>query len=424
MFIRIALMVAGSAAIPASLCAQPSGGLGAAPPAPAAVSTTTNAPGPRIQFNTENHDAGTNLAGDMIRFTFVVTNTGDELLILSNVHASCGCTIIGGTMPAAPTSGGGTVPGTTTTWSHEIAPGQTGIIPVQVLTSNLRGPINKTVSVTSNDRARPNVTLHISGVVWLPIEVAPTMATFSLMPDATNINTQVLRIFNRMDTPLTLSDPHSTTNAFSAVLKTNVPGQEFELTVTAVPPPHVPASLGMTVMQGEIALKSSATNKNPLIIPVFATIYPEITVFPLNILLPTGPLAQPSTSHLQVRGNTANLALSDPEVNAPGVEIAVKVLQTNRQYYLDIVFPAGFEARTNENLALTVKTDNPRFPTITVPVTPVPGLPQPRRPAVATAPVRTSMSPGARAGFAVPAASTNAPPSAPQPAAPANTLQP
>ena len=150
------------------------------------------------------------------------------------------------------------------------------------------------------------------------------------MPDATNRNTQVLKIFNRMETPLTLSDPQSTTNAFSAVLKTNVPGQEFELTISAAPAAHLPPSLNMTVIQGEISLKSSATNQNPLTISVFETISPEITIFPPTIQLPVGPLAQPSKSQVTIRDNVADLALSEPAVNVPGVVVAIGMLQTNR----------------------------------------------------------------------------------------------
>jgi hypothetical protein len=109
-------------------------------------------------------------------------------------------------------------------------------------------------------------------------------------------------------------------------------------------------------------------------------------------------------------------------VNAPGVEVAVMVMQTNRQYYLNIVFPAGFEARTNQNLALTVKTDNPHYPAITVPVMPVPGMALPARPAVRIPPARTNLlSSSVRVRTAAQAAATNVPPSPPNPAGRANT---
>ena len=183
LLIRFALILAGSAGIPSGLFAQTPGGAGAAPPVPAVVST--NGMGPKIQFNTENYDAGTNLAGDPIKFTFLVTNTGDETLVLSNVEKpSCGCTTVGGTNSS----------GSASTWSHEIAPGASGVIPIQIVTGNLRGAISKTVTVTSNDRTRPSVILNIRGVVWLPIEVAPQMASLSLTAGSTNLNTQALRI--------------------------------------------------------------------------------------------------------------------------------------------------------------------------------------------------------------------------------------
>jgi hypothetical protein len=399
--ISLALILAGSAAIPVCLSAQAPGSAFIGPPAPAALSA--GGVGPKIQFNTENYAAGTNLAGDPIRFTFVVTNTGDETLVLSNVKPSCGCTTVGETTS-----------GSTTTWTHEIAPGQTGVIPIQIITSNLRGQINKTIAVVSNDRTRPSVTLQVNGVVWLPIEVAPAMASFNLMPDATNANTQVLKIFNRMDTPLSLSDPQSSTNAFSAVLKTNVPGQEFDLVISAAPPSRLPSSLNMTVIQGEIRLKCSATNRNPLAVTVFETISPEITVFPPNIQLPPGPLVQPITSTVSIRDNIGNLALSDPAVNVPGVSVSMRVLQTNRSYVLSVVFPLGFEAPRGQSVLLTVKTDNPRFPALNVPFTPVPGMAQPIRPAITVPPVPISLPPpAARAGLAVPPIAAAAPPSPP-----------
>jgi len=171
-----------------------------------------------------------------------------------------------------------------------------------------------------------------------------------------------------------LSDPQSDTNAFSAALKTNVPGREFELTVTAAPPARRPPSFGTITVLGRITLKSSVPGMNPLTNFVYETISPEITVFPPEIQLPAGPLARAGTRRVSIRGNSSNLTLSNPGANVPGVELSVGVIQTNRQYSLSAVFPKGFAVRPGQNIALTVKTDNPRVPVLRIPVTLMPGI--------------------------------------------------
>ena len=364
-FIRTALFLAASVICLPLSHAQPPPPLSRATNAP-----STNGVGPRIKFDNENHDAGTNLAGDKIYHTFIVTNTGNETLVISDVKASCGCTTVGGTIPGG-TSGGSSQ---TTTWTHEIAPGKIGIIPIQIVTDNLRGAIHKTVTVTSNDRTRPSVILNIGGTVWLPIEISPQQVSFALMPDATNRATQVVRIYNRTEAPLSIWDPACTTNAFELQLKTNVPGQEFELTVTAPQPSLVRSGLSGSTLQGEISLKTSISNRNPLIITAFEQVFPEITIFPAALQVPSGPLSQPSTSHFSIRDNIADLHLSDPQINVPGASVSITIIQTNRQYYLAVTFPQGFEAGTNRHAGLTIKTDNPRFPTLTIPVSPIPNV--------------------------------------------------
>ena len=338
----------------------------AAPPGVGATPSATNGIGPKIQFNTETYDSGTNLAGDKIFYTFLVTNTGDEKLVLEDVHASCGCTTVG----TAATSSG-----SASTWTHEIEPGKIGIIPVQVATENLRGQVHKTVTVKSNDRTRPMVTLNIGGTVWLPIEISPQMVSFALMPDATNLSLQVVHIYNRAEKPLAIWDPTCTTNAFGLQLKTNVPGQEYELTVTAPPPSRFATSAtSSSLVQGEISLETSVSNRNPLKITVFETVLPEITVFPNSIQVQAAPLTQPSTSHITIRDNIADLHVSEASLNVPGSSVSTMIVTTNRQYYFSVTFPQGFDARGMTNLGLTVKTDNPRFPTLTIPVTAVPAV--------------------------------------------------
>ena len=187
----------------------------------------------------------------------------------------------------------------------------------------------------------------------------------------------MLKILNQTKNPLRLSDPQSTTNAFSAVLKTNVPGQEYELTVKAAPASGLPAAFGSTFIPGAISLQSSFTNLNPFQIAVYETIYPEVTVSPANILLAAGPLPQATTNHIIIRGNAANLTLSGPGANVPGVDVSLNVITPNRQYYLSVAFPKGFEIQPGQSVAVTVKSNHPRYPVLSIPVMPLPAAQEP-----------------------------------------------
>jgi len=101
--------------------------------------------GAKIEFVKEVHDYGKlKYAGDPF-CTFDFKNTGNEPLIISNAKGSCGCTV--------------------PTWPKEpIAPGATGTIKVKYDTKR-PGPINKSVTITSNAINTPTKVLRIKGEV-------------------------------------------------------------------------------------------------------------------------------------------------------------------------------------------------------------------------------------------------------------------
>jgi len=374
--IRLALILAGAMATPVFLPAQPVAG---APPTPPPAPASPNAVGPVIQFNTENYDFGRSLLGDPIRYTYLVTNTGDAVLEISDVKPSCGCTTVG------PPSGG-------ESWTRQIAPHQSGVIPIEVRVT-AKGQINKTVAVTSNDEKRPNVVLQIHGTVWTPIELSipePTV-TFNLKADGPTNSTHVIKIFNQEEPPLTLSAPESSSKVFSAVLRTNSPGREFELTISAEKPSSPPTNAGMgQMLQGAITMQTSSARMKVLSITVLENIESEIQVFPAQLQIPNSPLTRPQTNIVTVRGNTeAPLILSNPAVNVPGVDVWAKTLVSNKQYSLFVTFPAGFVFPPGQSVAVTVESDNPRFPLLSVPVRPMPG-PLPSQRQIISAPAQNA----------------------------------
>ena len=111
-----------------------------------------------ISVNKEVHDYGQIEQGGDPYCEFEVKNEGTEPLIISNAKGSCGCTV--------------------PEWSREpVMPGKTTLIKVRYDTKRL-GPINKSVTLTSNASNEATTTLRIKGNVNpKPTEGAPTKAT-------------------------------------------------------------------------------------------------------------------------------------------------------------------------------------------------------------------------------------------------------
>ena len=100
---------------------------------------------PQITFETEKHDFGRIDKGTIAKYRFKFTNTGTADLVVSNVHASCGCT--------------------TPSWSKDpVKPGESGYIEAAYNSNAGHGPFAKTVTVTTNI-ANKVVVLTISGEV-------------------------------------------------------------------------------------------------------------------------------------------------------------------------------------------------------------------------------------------------------------------
>jgi hypothetical protein len=92
---------------------------------------------PEITFDETEYNFGTVIQGEKVIHNFVFTNTGKGNLIISNVKASCGCTV--------------------PKWTKEpIKPGEKGTIEIKFDSSNRDGKQTKTAKVYSN--TTPNVT--------------------------------------------------------------------------------------------------------------------------------------------------------------------------------------------------------------------------------------------------------------------------
>lgn len=348
--------------VPPPMVPPPSARVPVAVPAalPATNAAGTNAAAPHIRFETPEYEFGKVSSGTVVKHDFIFTNVGTLMLEVSDVHPGCGCTTAGA-------------------WTRQVQPGQTGSIPIQFNSANFSGAVQKYVTVTCNDPAQPTTILHLKGTLWKPIDVNQQYVIFNPPADSQTVETRPVRIVNNMDQPLTLESPVSANRAFTAELKTLVPGKEFELTISTVPP------LPYGSVQGPITIKTSATNMPVISINAVAMIQQPVMVSPAQLMLPAGPLGPNSKFGVTIRNNSAtNMTLSDLAINLEGVDVHVMELQTGRVFNVLLSFPVGFEVPAGKKAELSFKSSHPLFPIIKVPITQAPRAAVPATPPIAT----------------------------------------
>ncbi|MDA0303765.1 MAG: DUF1573 domain-containing protein [Bacteroidetes bacterium] len=101
--------------------------------------------GPSIAIDKDVHDYGTISQGADGGCEFTVTNGGTDPLIISRCKGSCGCTV-----PKCD--------------KDPVMPGATSVISVRYDTKRI-GPINKSVTITSNATNEPTKVIRIKGKV-------------------------------------------------------------------------------------------------------------------------------------------------------------------------------------------------------------------------------------------------------------------
>ena len=344
------------AAMVSVLAAGSAGVMGQPAPAPPAAAAATNAPGPKIQFETPVYDFGRVKAGEPAKHTYVFTNTGDALLIINSVQPQCGCTTAG-------------------EWTKQVEPGKTGSIPIQFNTAGYNGPVFKQIPVNCNVTNQTMVMLQLKGTVFRPYDLTPPMAVLNVMPD-TEAASVVVAITNNTEEPLMLFGPESNNRMFAAELKTNTPGKGYQLTISTVPP------LTMGSVQGQITLRTGWTNPPTISVPAVANVQPAIMVVPSYITLAPGPLATAVTNSISIRNQGTNqVELSEPVVSMPGVEAWIMEMQAGKAFTALVAFPQGFEVPPGGQVELSFKTSHPRFPVVKVPIMQMPRPAPPPAPA-------------------------------------------
>jgi hypothetical protein len=322
-------------------------------PVPAAPAAT-NLNGPKAQFAELSFNFGKVTPTDKPQHDFIVTNIGKTLLEITDVRPGCGCTTAG-------------------TWDKKIEPGKTGKIPLAFNPANFTGPVSKGATVTCNDPTQGSYYLQFQATVWRPIELQPQYVYFMPIEGELTNETKVVKIINNLEEAVTLEAPHSSSAAFQTEIKAVKPGKEFELRVTYGGP------VSNATPQGSVTIATSATNMPSLSVNVVAMPQPGLVALPQQIQLPAGPFAADYRYPQMIRNNSHTpVKLSDPSINIDGATVDLQEVEPGKNFRLNLGFPTNFQAKIGQPMELTVKTTNPKYPVLKVPINQMP----PVRPAV------------------------------------------
>ena len=117
---------------------------------------------PTISFDKEVHDFGIIANGTPVETVFKYTNTGNSMLVVSNVKSTCGCTI-------------------PSDYTRQVAPGETGQFTVEFNGKGNGNKITKAITMTTNTE-KGNEQVKISAFVEADPNAKTASATASATP--------------------------------------------------------------------------------------------------------------------------------------------------------------------------------------------------------------------------------------------------
>ncbi|MBL8029290.1 MAG: DUF1573 domain-containing protein [Fibrobacteres bacterium] len=137
---------------------------------------------PKISFEAEEVSLGKMIQGEKKTITYVVKNSGDAELDVTDVRPTCGCTSTGKS-------------------SFKLKPGEKTTIPFEFNSGNFLGEVHKSVTVRSNDPSRESVSLKFTANIEAIIEIEPHYVSFEAPVNGT-LSAQKIFIKNKYDLPI------------------------------------------------------------------------------------------------------------------------------------------------------------------------------------------------------------------------------
>jgi hypothetical protein len=320
--------------------------------APSAEPPKAAGPLPTIDIVEKIKDFGTVAKGEKLRAEFVVRNTGQAPLEITQVRPTCGCTVAD--------------------FDRSIAPGTTGKIRAEVDTAAFSGPIAKAVLVFSNDPMTPQLNLVIKADVRSFVEVLPRALILfkNLLSGEAATEKVTLVSADASDFAVTGADAGGGPYKIAYRLLPESEriaerkGPQWEVTIT------VPADAPEGMLNHRIIVKTTAAKAAEVPINVTGAVRPIVQIIPAQANLGRVKSDAPVGSNVLLVNNRqgSQLEVTETAIDNKNFKVEVIPLQAGQRFQIAISLQVG-APKGVQNGTLRITTNDPLRKVIEVPVT-------------------------------------------------------
>jgi hypothetical protein len=319
------------AILAASVLAAPA--LAASKPMPLATVT------PQLVLSQTSQDGGTVEEGAPLKYRFTLENRGDAALTITDVKPSCGCTA--------------------THFDREIPPGKRGVIEAELKTRGFRGLVRKHLTVLSNDPTQPKLELTLAATITPLVAIDP--APIALLSVGAKPVSQVFTLQRSGNRAMKLLEVLPSHTAVTATAKPLAGVGRYQVTVTASP--QVP--LGRTPIPVRVRTDDPTVGDLTLHVIVDRGIVAMPPM--LFISVPAGGATTPPALPVTLVRQGAPFRVKQVAADDPKLVTKVQTVRDGQEYTVTVMAPAGWTTGQGQK-QITVRTDDPTQPEVTIPV--------------------------------------------------------
>lgn len=298
---------------------------------------------PALQVEKSEIDAGEVLRGETARFCFVLKNAGRAPLEIT-AKPNCGCTVA--------------------KYDKIIAPGEQGKVEAEVRTAGMKGKVHKTITLSTNDPAQPELRLTLTLQVTSLFDVdRPEGKVLRLKQGETTREEFLVKVRpDRSGDAQTLQVTGAAVSArYAKAAVEPVEGQKGVWRVTLSVDELAPS--GRSWLTVSIATNSKSEPSVQLRIPCEKGIIASPTSVYLGRIDPESPL--PVTRSVILRRPEGPFKITKLESSDPTLQVLDQALAGGLLHRVSVSYAGGASAGLHRG-KLRIETDDPSEPAVEV----------------------------------------------------------